>query len=132
MVVRVTALIGPGPASQAALTVTVLPSRAQGVPVLRLVGEIDLATVGLLREYLYQHALGGARGVVLDCTEVSFLAACGVGLLVEIAHQARAKAVTLRLAAPSQAVLRVLEITGVDGLVPRVATVAEAVVQCST
>ena len=129
---RVTALIDPDPASQAALTVTALPSRAQGVPVLRLAGEIDLATVGPLREYLYQHALGGARGVVLDCTEVSFLAACGVGLLVEIAHQARAKAVMLRLVAQNRAVLRVLEITQMDGLVPRVATVAEAVVQCST
>lgn len=131
MVARVTALIGPGPASQAPLAVTVLPSRAQGVPVLRLVGEIDLVTVGPLREYLYQHALGAARGVVLDCTEVSFLAACGIGLLIEIADQARAEGVTLRLVTQSRAVLRVLEVTGMNGLVPRAATVAEAVVQCS-
>jgi anti-sigma B factor antagonist len=69
--------------------------------------------------------------VVLDCTGVSFLATCGISLLLEITDQARAEGVALRLVAQSRAVLRALKVTGVDGLVPRAATVAEAVVQCS-
>ena len=126
-----TALIGPGSAWKTPLTVMALPVREEGVLVLQMAGEIDLATVGQLQQYLYKHALGGPRGVVLDCTEVSFLAACGVSLLVEIADRSRAQGVALRLVAQSRAVLRALEVTGVNGLVPRAATVAEAVVQCS-
>jgi len=129
----VTALAGPGSAPKKWLTVTALPRSEQGVLVLRVVGEVDLATVGRLRECLHKYVLGAHQGaVVLDCTGVSFLASCGVGLLVEIADQARAEGVVLRLVTQSRVVLRALKVTGVDGLVPRAATVAEAVLQCST
>ncbi|MGH3898328.1 MAG: STAS domain-containing protein [Pseudonocardiaceae bacterium] len=97
-----------------------------------MTGEIDLVTVGRLRDHLYKHLPHVQRGLVLDCTDVSFLSACGIGLVVEIAGQARAEQVALRLVAQSRVVLRALEVTGVDGLVPRAATVAEAVAQCST
>jgi anti-sigma B factor antagonist len=70
--------------------------------------------------------------VVLDCTEVSFLAACGIGLLVEIADQTLAEGMALRLVAQNRVVRRALEVTRVTGLVPLAATVAEAVGQCST
>ena len=110
---------------------TALSCSETRVLVLRVVGEIDLATVGRLRDHLYKHLPGAQRGVVLDCTEVSFLSACGIGLLVEIADQARADGVALRLVAQSRVVLRALEVTGVGELVPRAPTVAQAVVQCS-
>jgi anti-sigma B factor antagonist len=126
-----TALAGAGSAPEKWLTVTALSSCEQGVLVLRVVGEVDLATVGRLRECLHNCVLRARRGVVLDCTGVSFLAACGISLLLEITDQARAQGVALRLVAQSRAVLRALKVTGVDGLVPRAATVAEAVVQCS-
>jgi anti-sigma B factor antagonist len=129
---RATALIGAGSFAEKWLTVTALPSSDDRVLVLRVVGELDLATVGRLQEYLHEQLLGAYRGVVLDCTEMSFLAACGIGLLVEIADQARAEGMELRLVAQSRVVLRALEVTGVDQQVPRAATVAEAVAQCST
>jgi anti-anti-sigma factor len=112
------------------LTVTALPCSEEGVLVLRVAGEVDLATVGRLRNHLHKHVPGTHRGVVLDCTEVSFLAMCGIGLLVETADQARAAGVALRLVVKNRVVLRALEVTEVDGLVPRAATVAEAVAQC--
>ena len=63
------------------MTVTVVPCSADNVLVLQLAGEIDLRTVERLRECLYAHLSAGAyRGIVLDCTEVTFLAACGIGL----------------------------------------------------
>jgi anti-sigma B factor antagonist len=101
------------------------------VLVLRVAGEVDLATVGLLREHLYQRVRGAHRGVVLDCTEVSLLAACGIGLLVEIADHVRARGMALRLVARNRVVLRALEVTQVGTLLPRAATVAEAVTQVS-
>ena len=124
-------LISPGWSPEQPLTVTALPSFAEGVLVLRVVGEVDLATVGGLREQLHNYVPGEHRGVVLDCTGVSFLAACGIGLLVEIADQARAEGMALRLVAQSRLVQRALEITLADQLISRASTVAEAVAQCA-
>ena len=125
------ALISPGWAPEQSLTVTALPSFAEGVLVLRVVGEVDLVTVGRLREQLQNYVPGEHRGVVLDCTGVSFLAACGIGLLAEIADRARAEGMALRLVAESRLVQRALEITLADQLIPRASTVAEAVAQCA-
>jgi anti-anti-sigma factor len=69
--------------------------------------------------------------VVLDCTEVSFLAACGIGLLVEITERAHAERMPLRLVSQTPLVLRALQLTLADQLVPRAATVAEAVARCA-
>ena len=132
VVTRVTALIGASSFAEKSLTVTALSSSADGVLVLRVVGDVDLTTVEQLRGHLDEHLSGAHRGVVLDCTAVSFLTACGIGLLVEIADQARADGKPLRLVAHSRLVLRALEVTGTNELVPRAVTVAEAVAQCST
>jgi len=114
-----------------ALTVTALPCSADNVLVLQLSGDIDLCTVERLREYLDGHLSGAYRGMVLDCAEVSFLAACGIGLLVEIVDRARLAQVQIRLVAQSRAVLRALQVTGVNELVPRADTVDEAVALCT-
>ena len=124
-------LIDPGWAPEQSLTVTALSSSVEGVLVLRLVGEVDLATVGRLREHLHHYLPSAHRGVVLDCTGVSFLAACGIGLLVETAKRARGEGVALRLVAQSRLVQRALEVTSADQLVSRAPTVAEAVAQCA-
>jgi anti-sigma B factor antagonist len=110
------------------LTVTAVPSA--GVLVLRVVGEVDLGTVEPLRECLRKYVPGDHRGVVLDCTRVSFLAACGIGLLVETADRARLGGMALRLVAPGRMARRILEVTLADQLVPHAPTVAEAVTQC--
>jgi anti-sigma B factor antagonist len=112
------------------LTVTALSSCVEGVLVLRVVGEVDLATVGRLREQLRNYIPSKHRGVVLDCTEVSFLAACGIGLLVEIAEQARAAGMALQLVTQSRLALRALEVTMADQFISRFSTVAEALARC--
>lgn len=124
-------LISPRWSSEQSLTVTALPSSVQGVLVLRVVGEVDFVTVRRLREEVCTYLSSDYRGLVLDFTGVSFLAACGIGLLAEIADQARTKGMTLRLVAHSPVVLRVLEVTSADRLVPRASTVADAVAQCA-
>lgn len=131
---RQPALTGPGSNGQCqgtrSLTVTALPCRADDVSALQLAGEIDLCTVEYLRECLDSQLAGGAyRGIVLDCTEVSFLAACGIGLLVEIVDRACLAQVQIRLVARSRAVLRALEVSGVNKLVLRADTVDEAIAQ---
>ncbi|MDQ4009421.1 MAG: STAS domain-containing protein [Actinomycetota bacterium] len=124
-------LISPGCAPEKFLTVTALSCPGQGVVVLRVVGEVDLATLGWLREHLHKYVSSDYRGVVLDCTEVPFLAACGISLLVEIAERAHAQGMALRLVTHTPLVLRALQAALADQLIPRAATVAEAVAQCA-
>jgi anti-sigma B factor antagonist len=126
------ALSSPRWAPDQSLTVTVLSSCVSGVVVLRVVGEVDLATVGRLRAQLHHYLPSAHRGLVLDCTEVSFLAACGIGLLVETAEQTRAAGMALHLVAQNRLVLRALEITMADQLICRASTVAEALAQCAS
>ncbi len=64
-------------------------------------------------------------------TKVSFLAACGIDVLVDIAEQARAEEMALWLVTQARLVLPALQVTSADQLVPPAATVAEAVAQCA-
>ena len=120
---------GPGPAADEFLTVTALPSSAAGVLVVQVAGEVDLSTIGRLREHLHEHVHGAHRAVILDCTRVSFLAACGIGLLLDIADQARAEGIALRLVVAGRRLLRVLEASGVQGRLPLATTVAEVMAE---
>jgi anti-sigma B factor antagonist len=124
-------LTSPGSAPEQSLTVTALPSSVKGVLVLRVVGEIDLITVGGLREQLHEYLSSDCRGLVLDFTGVSFLAACGIGLLVEIANRAHDTGKVLRLVTGSQLVQRALQVTMAGQAISRANTVAEALAHCA-
>ncbi|HEU0127011.1 MAG TPA: STAS domain-containing protein, partial [Pseudonocardiaceae bacterium] len=116
----------PDTATDKQLTVTILPSSEEGIVILRVVGEVDLATVGRLRDHLDKQVPGAYRVVIVDCTGVSFLAACGIGLLIEMADRALAEGMALWLVANGRVVPRALEVTGADKLVPHASTVEQA------
>ena len=111
----------PCPATTTAGTpVTIAATEsATGVPVLHVAGEVDLSTIGCVREAITQ--LCHPRGLVLDLTAVTFFAVCGVDLLVEAAAR-----VPVRVVADSRAVLRVLAATRVDGQIPCETTLTDA------
>jgi anti-sigma B factor antagonist len=127
---RPTALREAGGEHEAQLTISILPSGEEGVVIVRVAGEIDLLTIGRLQQSLHAQLSHAPRGLVLDCNEVSFLAASGIALLVDLAERSGAAGVTLRLVTDSRVVLRALEATGMDDVLPRAATVADAVAHC--
>ena len=122
---------GPALAPDQSLTVTALSCSVAGVWVLRVVGEVDLLTVNRLREQLHHHLRSDCRGLVLDFTGVSFLAACAIGVLVEITERTHADGIALRLVAHHRLVLRALEVSQADQQISQVSTVAEAIAQCA-
>ena len=81
--------------------------------VLRLIGDIDLGSVPIVRTALLDAVRLGP--VVLDLREVTHLASAGVGLLLEAAA---AGPLRLRVS-PGGPVARVLALSGVDGVLPR-------------
>jgi anti-sigma B factor antagonist len=98
-----------------------------GWTVVRVGGELDIATGPRLREQLL--AVMGERGpqVVLDLSGVAFLDSTGLGVLVGVLKRARTLGGDLRLAGAQASVRRVFEITALDRTLPIADTVADAV-----
>jgi hypothetical protein len=93
-----------------------------------VVGEVDLITVDRLREQLHHSLRSDCRGLVLDFTGVSFLAACAIGVLVEIAERATPKASRCGWP-PTVAWCSALEVSQADQPISRASTVAAAIAQ---
>ncbi len=85
-----------------------------GWRVLRLAGEVDVATAPRLRDRLVQLVTEGPPQVVVDLSGVTFIDSMGLGALVSGLKRARAHDGDLRLAGASDHVAKVLSITRLD------------------
>ena len=83
-----------------------------GVAVVHIAGVVDMTTVPMVKAELMRAVMGDTTGVVVDLTNVGFLACAGLRMLVETRDMARACQIGLRFAVRSRAVLRPMEITG--------------------
>ena len=82
-----------------------------GVPCVRLAGELDLVTAPLLTEALGD--LASEREVHLDLALLTFLDSSGLHAIIKLARSQHGDR-SVVLVNPSTAVLRLLEITGID------------------
>lgn len=96
------------------------PPPAGEAVVVRLSGEMDLGRVDEVRALLLEAATrpGGPADIVVDLGGLTFCDSAGLNLLLRARLQAVASGRTLRLAAPSAQMLRLLEITGTLPLFP--------------
>jgi anti-anti-sigma factor len=78
-------------------------------------GDVDLAAADTLWSVLDEYVHAEAQ-VVVDCSRVAFLDSMGLRTLIRAQHKASASGARLTLAAPSEAVLRVLHLAGVADL----------------
>ncbi|MFI1441680.1 STAS domain-containing protein [Streptomyces fructofermentans] len=92
--------------------------------ILLLSGEIDADTADLLRQAL-RIGTGPARAV-LDFSAVTFMDSTGINVLVTAHHAAHAADGWIRMAALPASVQRVVEIVGLDTIVPCYPTLPEA------
>ena len=90
-----------------------------------LVGEVDIATVARLRERLRALAASG-RPLVADLDQVSFIDASGLGALAGAARLAAEHGASLQVVCARQQIRRMFRLTGLDGSIPLVRTLAEA------
>ncbi|MFD3582657.1 STAS domain-containing protein [Streptomyces sp. NPDC058683] len=77
-----------------------------------LAGEIDLATAPQVSEALAECLSDGIRGIDVDLTAVTFCDASGLNAFLRAYRLVTDAGTTLRLHHPSQAMARVIEITG--------------------
>ena len=98
-----------------------------GWRVLRLAGEIDVATAPGLRDRLVQLLGQGPPRLVVDLDGVTFLDSMGLAALVSGLKRGGARDGDLRLARPTDHVAKVLAITRLDQAFVVADTVAAAV-----
>jgi anti-anti-sigma factor len=79
-----------------------------------LSGELDHATAPELREPLDAAISGGARAILVDLTDCSFIDSTGLSVLVHAHTRLLDDGGRLEVCCPDPQVRRLLEITGVD------------------
>ena len=116
------------PANGPAENVTVTDERDQ-VQLIRMGGELDLATADGLAERGYAAIGRGARVLLIDLARVPFCDACGLGALVRIANQADRATCRCGLLAAQPQVVRLLRLTRLDRRLSVFATAGDALAQ---
>ncbi|MFF0425090.1 STAS domain-containing protein [Streptomyces sp. NPDC004520] len=94
--------------------------------VLTVAGELDMETAGRLQELLTEQFGQGRHRLVLDLSALDFMDSSGLNVLIRAVNKARESDGDLYLAAPTPAVRRILEITGVMTTIPPHDAVADA------
>lgn len=92
-------------------------SDLDGSTLIQVEGEIDLSTVPQLERELTPHVEAG-RNVVVDLTGVDFMDSTGIGALVRASNRTREAGAELSLACGPGSVRRVLEVSGLDKMIP--------------
>jgi len=83
-------------------------SDTDGVAVIALIGEIDLANVDGVRASIEPTLSGAHERIVFDLVRLDFLDSSGIALLLWAAAQTR----SVELRAPTETVRRIIEVTG--------------------
>lgn len=82
--------------------------------VVRVGGEVDVATAPRLREQLISLVNEQRTLLVVDLSEVDFIDSTGLGVLIGALKRVRSRDGELHLVCSDQRILRVFEITGLD------------------
>jgi anti-sigma B factor antagonist len=82
--------------------------------VLRVVGELDLATIAVLQDAFESVPLIGAPRLVLDVTDLAFISVAGVRVALDAQRRLARHGGRLVLRGPNSLMLRVLRAAQVD------------------
>ncbi|WP_455355729.1 STAS domain-containing protein [Streptomyces sp. SYSU K217416] len=97
-----------------------------GTAVLTVGGELDLDTATLLHTHLANQIHHGRHHLVLDLSALDFMDSSGLNVVIKAARETRQNDGNLHIAAPTPAVHRLLEITGMSAATPIHASVEDA------
>lgn len=89
-------------------------------------GDLDFYSAPHFKECVWSLTAPGPRRVVLDLADVEFMDSTGLRILLAVARELREGGGALRLAAPGDLVLRLLEVTQVAPLLPAFPDVSTA------
>ena len=109
------------------MDMTVAVDDLEGWALVRVQGDVDVATAPRLREQLITIISDGQPRVVLDLDGVDFLDSTGLGVIVSALKRTKTHGGDLRIVCTRPAVRRLFELTGLDLAMPLSDSAAEAV-----
>jgi len=89
-----------------------------GISLIKLGGKLDIIGTGAIETKFSGYCSGDNIRVIVDLSDVDFLASIGIRLLVTTAKSVAARNGKLVLLNPTPKVLGVLEITGIPSIIP--------------
>ena len=104
---------------------TIEARHERGCTIATVIGEIDIATVTLLRERLFELAASG-RPLVTDLDRVSFIDSGGLSAMVGAAKRAAAHGGSLRVVCARPEIRNLFRLTGLDSRIPLALSLDEA------
>jgi anti-sigma B factor antagonist len=90
---------------------------AEGPTILAVEGELDLATIGILKDAAGTR-LDAGSWLVLDLAGLTFCDSTGLGAFVALHRQATSAGATFALAAPGKRIADLFTLSGIDQVVP--------------
>jgi anti-sigma B factor antagonist len=102
----------------------------RGCVIAAVTGEIDISTVGGLRERLFELA-EGSEPLIVDLDQVTFIDSAGLGALVGTSRRAAEHGRSLHAVCSQPQTRKLLWLTGVDRRIPLEASLDEAVAAAS-
>jgi anti-sigma B factor antagonist len=90
---------------------------ADGAVIVRLSGEADITTAPALAEALGSRAAENTALLVVDASGLSFIDSAAIHVLVVAHHRLHSAGRRLALVSPVPAVMRVLQLTGLDRVI---------------
>ncbi|MEU6727135.1 STAS domain-containing protein [Nonomuraea wenchangensis] len=110
------------------LDLTFAVQKLPGVCVISVAGEIDSATARAFDLYIQRNRRAPGEHVVVDLSEVTFLASAGLRVLLNTHAFARQHGGVLHLAAPHPKIAGLMELTQANTVLHVHATVEQAVI----
>ena len=99
------------------LTVDEVRGDAPDTTVLALAGELDLATITLLKDAVTPRLKPGGR-MVLDLAALMFCDSTGLGAFVALHREARAHGAEFVLVSPRKRIANLFAMSGIDQVIP--------------
>src|SRR5215472_9975292 len=124
---EVTGLMNTDPLSTGTASLAFSVSREAGYAVLSVAGNVDAGTEQRFRDALTSVLAHGVPRIVVDLSRVAFMSSAGIGVLMGVRRVLADAGGSLVLASPHGEVVQVLSITGVAGVIPVTASLADAV-----
>ena len=88
------------------------------IRLIKLIGNLDIMGVGQIETQFAGYCAGDAIRVIVDLSEVEFLASIGIRLLTVTAKSVMSRGGEIVLLNPVPDVQHVLEVTGIPAIIP--------------